>query len=163
MSMVPSGPTRRPDGAAFIIAVLLAGLGLLLIREGYSVPDKSGYAGVGSGGLPKFIGWGLIALAAGHVVTGLRGGLGARQEQHVVPVLWIVAGLMLQLLLLRPLGFSIASGLLFACTAAGFGKTKLYFTLPIGIGAAFVIYGVFDQILRLKLPGGVLENLIYGG
>lgn len=33
-------------------------------------------------------------------------------------MLWIVDGLALQLILLKPLGFSIASSILFACTAA---------------------------------------------
>lgn len=163
MNREPSGTSRRPDGAALIIAAALAALGALLIWEGARIPEKGGYAGVGSGDLPQFIGWGLLALALGHVFSGLRRGASARTEQHIVPVLWIVAGLALQLLLLKPMGFSIASGLLFACTAAGFGKTRLYFTLPVGIGAAFVVYGVFDQLLRLKLPGGVLENLIFGG
>ncbi len=46
---------------------------------------------------------------------------------------WIVGGLVLQLLLLKPLGFSIATGLLFALTAAGFGKRKLWITIPVGI------------------------------
>ena len=78
-------------------------------------------------------------------------------------MIWIVAGLALQLVLLRPLGFSIASGLLFALTAAGFGKRNLTLTLPIGLGLALQIYGVFDQLLRLKLPAGLLETLIFGG
>ncbi|MGL5361366.1 MAG: tripartite tricarboxylate transporter TctB family protein, partial [Paracoccaceae bacterium] len=75
----------------------------------------------------------------------------------------VIAGLALQLVLLKPLGFSIASGLLFACTAAAFGKRNPLITLPIGIALAFVVYGVFDRLLSLNLPGGVLETLIYGG
>ena len=63
---------RRPDGAAFIIAALLAGLGALLIWQGLVIPDKGGYAGIGSGDLPMFIGGGLIVLAMAHVWKGLR-------------------------------------------------------------------------------------------
>jgi putative tricarboxylic transport membrane protein len=77
--------------------------------------------------------------------------------------LWIVAGLALQLVLLRPAGFSVASGLLFAFTAAGFGKRNLALTVPIGVALSLLIYGVFDQLLKLKLPAGLLENLIFGG
>jgi putative tricarboxylic transport membrane protein len=71
--------------------------------------------------------------------------------------------LALQLILLKPLGFSIASGLLFTCTAAAFGKRNLTLTLPIGIGFAFLVYGIFDQLLQLNLPAGFLETLVFGG
>lgn len=160
---------RRPDGAAFIVAAGLAALGALLIWQGGTIPDKGGYAGIGSGAMPKFVGAGLVALAAGHIVTGLRQSAGQAsgeppyERQLLLPVLLIIAGLGLQLVLLKPLGFSLASGILFACTAAAFGKRNLALTLPAGIAFAFVVYGVFDQMLRLNLPAGMLENLIYGG
>ncbi|MGL5009328.1 MAG: tripartite tricarboxylate transporter TctB family protein, partial [Paracoccaceae bacterium] len=117
-----AGTGRRPERAAFIIAAGLAALGALLVWQGGMIPDKGGYAGIGSGGMPKLIGWGLIALAAGHIVMGLSGGAEPREEQRIAPVLLIILGLALQLVLLKPLGFSVASGLLFACTAAAFGK-----------------------------------------
>jgi putative tricarboxylic transport membrane protein len=154
---------RRPDGAAIFIAFGLAALGALLIWEGFSLPDKGGYAGVGSGGLPKFVGFCLLALALGHVITAIRVGGPAHLRPQFVPVLWLIGGLVLQLILLRMAGFSIASGLLFACTAAGFGKRNLAVTIPIGVGLSLLIYGVFDQLLKLKLPSGLLETLIFGG
>jgi putative tricarboxylic transport membrane protein len=154
---------RRPDGAALFIAFGLAVLGSVLIWQGFSIPDKGGYAGIGSGGLPKFIGFGLIGLALCHVVTALQVGGPAQIRPQYVPVLWVILGLVLQLILLRLAGFSIASGLLFACTAAGFGKRNLALTVPIGVGLSLLIYGVFDQLLKLKLPAGFLETLIFGG
>ena len=163
MTVSPNATERRPNGAAFIIAAALAALGTVLIWQGGSIPDKGGYAGIGSGDLPKFVGYGLLLLAAGHVLSALRASTGAQPRPRFAPVIWIVAGLALQLVLLRPLGFSIASGLLFALTAAGFGKRNLTLTLPIGLGLALLIYGVFDQLLRLKLPAGLLETLIFGG
>ena len=39
---------------------------------------------------------------------------------------------MLQLLLLKTAGFSIATGLLFAFTAKGFGRGPLWLTIPVG-------------------------------
>ncbi|GLS86089.1 C4-dicarboxylate ABC transporter [Cypionkella aquatica] len=157
---------RRPDGAALIVAAVLAALGLLLIREGFSIPDKAGYAGIGSGGMPKVIGFGMLILSAGHVLAAFRNAKTVAADDvkpQFGPVLWIMAGLLLQLLLLRHAGFAIASGLLFACTAAGFGKRNLALTLPIGIALALLIYGIFDQLLKLKLPAGVLEKLLFGG
>lgn len=154
---------RRPNGAAFIIAALLAALGALLIWQGTAIPDKGGYAGIGSGDLPVFIGAGLLLLALAHVFQGLRQEGPALPRQELPPVLFIVGGLTLQLILLHPLGFSIASGILFACTAAAFGKRNFALTLPVGFCFAFAVYGVFDQLLKLNLPHGFPENLIFGG
>ena len=163
MSEFYTATKRRPNGAAFVVAVALAALGALLIWQGFAIPDKGGYAGIGSGGLPKFVGYGLLVLALCHVVSGVRDAAPSMARPHWTPVFWTIAGLALQVILLKPLGFSIGSALLFACTAAGFGKTKLTLTLPIGLALSLLIYGVFDQLLRLKLPAGVLENLIFGG
>lgn len=84
-------------------------------------------------------------------------------RQNPVPILFIIGGLALQLVLLHPLGCSIASGLLFACTAAAFGKRNFAISLPVGIGFALGVCGVFDQLLKLNLPAGFLETLIFGG
>jgi putative tricarboxylic transport membrane protein len=154
---------RRPDGAAFIIAALLAALGGLAIWQGAVIPDKGGYAGIGSGGMPIFVGACLWALSLTHLWKGLRQRTASPPRQELAPVLFIIAGLALQLVLLQPLGFSIASGILFAMTAAGFGKRNVAVTLPIGIVFALMVFGVFDQLLKLNLPAGILENLIFGG
>lgn len=163
MSGFDPAPGRRPNGAAFIIAAFLAGIGGLLIVQGRAIPDKGGYAGIGSGDAPVFVGACLVALALAHVVTGLRGGAASVPRQQPVPILWIVAGLGLQLALLHTAGFSIASGLLFACTAAAFGKRNLVLTVPVGVVFALAVYGVFDGLLKLNLPAGIPETLIFGG
>lgn len=162
--MTPNGhgTGRRPDGAAFTIAILLAGLGLLLLWDASRMPDKGGYSGVGPDGMPRVIGYCLLALAVWTGISGLKGAA-PRDPQAVGPVLWIIGGLVLQLLLLKPAGFAIASGLLFAFTAAGFGKRKLLFTIPIGIVFALAVYGVFDRVLKLNLPAGPVEMFIFGG
>jgi putative tricarboxylic transport membrane protein len=157
------GTGRRPVGAAFVIAAGLAGLGAILIRESGRIPDKGGYAGIGSGDMPLIIGWLLVGLAVWTAVAAWRGAFVPRPRQQPVPILWMVAGLGLQLVLLKPLGFTIASGLLFACTAAAFGKRNLALTLPVGALLALLVYGVFDRLLQLNLPAGPVENLIFGG
>lgn len=163
MSGTSPATGRRPDGAAFIIAAVLAGLGTLLIWQGSVIPDKGGYAGIGSGHAPVFVGIVLWLLGLTHVWTGLRVGARAVPRQQVAPVLFILGGLALQLILLHPLGFSIASGLLFACTAAAFGKRNFAISLPVGIAFALAVYGVFDQLLKLNLPAGFPETLLFGG
>ena len=74
-------------------------------------------------------------------------------------MLWIVGGLVAQMLLLKPAGFAIATGLLFACAARGFGKGPLWMTVPIGIAISLVIWLIFAGLLNLSLPAGPLEQL----
>ncbi|MEY4984852.1 MAG: hypothetical protein RIR62_3118 [Pseudomonadota bacterium] len=155
--------TRRPDGAAFFIAAGLAALGGLLIWDASRIPDLAGYAGIGPADVPRLIGWGLVLLAIGTVVEGMRGGFDPRPRQQPVPVLWILGGLVGQLLLLHWAGFVLASAVLFAGTAGAFGKRNIAVTLPVGIVFAACVYGVFDRILQLNLPGGPLEMMVFGG
>jgi putative tricarboxylic transport membrane protein len=157
------GTGRSPDGAAFFIAALLAAFGALLLWDASTIPDKGGYAGIGPAAMPKIVGWALLALAAATGVGAFRGRLAEVPRQNPVPLLLIGGGLVLQIALLNVVGFSLATGILFAATAAAFGKRNLLLTLPVGVAFAFGIYGVFDGILQLNLPGGPLETLIYGG
>jgi len=158
-----SGTGRRPDGAAFIIATLLAVFGSVLLWDASSIPDRGGYAGIGPAAMPKVVGWALIGLAAATVAGAFRGRLADVPRQNPLPLILIGGGLAAQIALLNVVGFALATGILFAATAAAFGKRNLLLTLPIGFALALVLYGVFDGILQLNLPGGPLETLIYGG
>jgi putative tricarboxylic transport membrane protein len=157
------GTGRRPDGAAFLVAALLASFGAVLLWDASTLPDKSGYAGIGAAAMPKIVGWGLLALAAATAFQGLKTRLAEVPRQNPVPLLLISGGLAAQIALLHFAGFAIATAILFAATAAAFGKRNLLLTLPIGFALTFAVYGIFDRLLQLNLPGGPLETLIYGG
>lgn len=155
----PGSKERRPDGAALVIAVLLAGLALLIFWKTSQMPAVAQNTAVGPATAPYVISGMLALLAIGHVFTAFRHGMPEREADHVGPMLWIIGGLVLQMLLLKPLGFSIATGLLFACAARGFGKGPLWMTVPMGIVIALAIYLVFGGLLNLSLPAGRLEQL----
>lgn len=156
-------PERRPGWAAFIIAAGLAGLAALLLVDAAGLKQDGGYAGVGPGDVPRIIAYGLLVLAALTAVSGLKGNLPRPPRQAPAPVLWILGGLGLQLVLLHVVGFVISGALLFGMTARGFGQRPLWKAVAVGLVLAFVIYGVFDQLLQLNLPAGPLERLIFKG
>lgn len=156
-------PERRPSWAAFLIAAGLAGLAVLLLIDAAGQKQDGGYAGVGPGDVPRLIAYGLLLLAGFTVISGLRGTLPRPQRQAPVPVLWILGGLGLQLALLHLVGFALSAAILFGFTARGFGQKPLWRNIAIGLGLALVIYGIFDRLLQLNLPGGPLERLIFGG
>jgi putative tricarboxylic transport membrane protein len=157
----PSTETRRPDRAALAIAVFLAALGGLIFWDASRLASAGGYSGIGPATIPFVIAGGLLLLAAWTVFEALRGDFPARDRQEFGPVVWIVGGLALQMLLLKTLGFSIATGLLFAATAAAFGKRKLWMTIPIGILLCLGVWLVFAGLLQLSLPAGPLEHLFW--
>ncbi|MFN4204514.1 MAG: tripartite tricarboxylate transporter TctB family protein [Tabrizicola sp.] len=156
-------PERRPRWAAFIIAAGLAGLAALILIDAAGLKQDGGYAGVGPADVPRLIAWGLLILAGLTIVSGIRGDLPKPPRQAPAPVLWIMGGLLGQLALLHVAGFVVSGAVLFGMTARGFGQRPLWKAVAVGLVLALLIYGVFDRLLKLNLPGGPLERLIFGG
>lgn len=156
-----SANERRPDRAAFIIAVFLFVIAGVMAWDASHLKTIAQYARVGPATVPEVIAFGLFCLGIWTFAEAWRGEFPERETQEVAPVIWIVAGLACQMLLLRVAGFSIATGVLFALTARGFGKRKLWISLPIGIVFSFVVWAIFSQLLQLTLPAGPLERLFF--
>ncbi len=155
----PGSGERRPDSAALVIAAGLAVLAAVIFFETRAMPGGGQHARVGPTTMPYVMAGFLAVLAVGHVLMAFRHGLPPREADRPGPMLWIVGGLVLQLLLLKPAGFAIATGFLFALTARGFGRGPLWMTIPIGIVVSLVIWLIFAGLLRLSLPAGPLEHL----
>ncbi|WJR68619.1 tripartite tricarboxylate transporter TctB family protein [Neorhizobium sp. CSC1952] len=152
---------RRPDGAALAIAAVLVAIAAVIFVDVSRLKGMAGYSQVGPATIPDWIGFALIGLAIWTVVAAFRRDFPEREKQELGPVVWIVAGLAAQMLLLRLAGFSIATGVLFGLTAAGFGKRKLWITIPVGIVLCLVIWLIFAGMLQLSLPAGPLERLFW--
>jgi putative tricarboxylic transport membrane protein len=149
----------RPDRAGLVIAAGLVALAALIVVQTRAMPVAALYARVGPTTFPYVIAGGLALLGVGTAVSALRGGLPAREPDHIAPILWIVGGLLAQMLLLKTAGFSVATGALFALTARGFGRGPIWLSLPIGIAFALIIWIVFALGLSLSLPAGPIERL----
>lgn len=152
---------RRPDRAALIIGVVLGVAGVAMIANTYRAVETISQDPIGPKGYPYMIGAALIGLAIWTVIEALRGDFPERELQNLPPILWILGGLAAQLLLLHAVGFSIATGILFASTAYAFGQRRLYMTIPIGVIFAYFVWVVFAQGLGLGLPAGPLEKLFF--
>ena len=150
---------RRPDRAALVIAVLLilASIGIAVSTSGTGA--VAGYSPVGPKTFPYIIAGALFILGLFTAIAAFRGDVPEREPQAFGPMGWIVGGLVVQMLTMKTVGFSIATGLLFAATARGFGRGPLWFTVPVGIVFAFVIWVIFAKGLQLTLPAGPLERL----
>lgn len=154
------GARRRPDRAALVMAAALAGVGALITWSTYSMGGAASYSRIGPTVFPYAIAAAFFVLAVWTVFAALRNDFPEREPQKFGPIVWIVGGLAGQMLLLNIVGFSIATGLLFAATARGFGRGPLWLTIPIGIALSFAVWLVFSKGLQLTLPAGPLERLI---
>lgn len=150
---------RRPDRAALVIAAALAVVALVIAWSTANMGGAASYARIGPTTFPYVIAFGLFVLAICTAYEAWRGDFPQREEQNLPPMLWIIGGLAAQMLLLKTVGFSIATGLLFAATARGFGKGPLWLTVPLGIVLALAIWFIFAKGLQLALPAGPLERL----
>lgn len=151
---------RRPDRAAMAIGVGLAAIAALVAWNASSLRQGGGYSGISPATFPYVVAAGLAVLAALTIVAGLRGTFPERDDDAHAPILWIVGGLAAQMILLSSAGFSVATGLLFAAAAKGFGRGPLWMTVPLGILLSFAIWLIFTQLLELSLPAGPLEKLV---
>lgn len=157
---VPSPNTeRRPDWAALVIALLLAAIAIVIVIDVQRVVGIATYSRIGPAVFPYGVATGLTALAAWTAVAAWRGDFPERPPIEAPPVLWIIAGLLAQVLLLNTAGFAIATGMVFAFTARGFGRGPLWLTIPIGAAFALALYLAFTKGLQLSLPAGPVERL----
>ncbi len=163
MTIGSSKPERRPDGAALVIAAILAGIAIIIFWQTSQMRVPPIQQRMGPTVFPYVVATGLFLLAIGTVVSAMRNGFPERSKDDYGPIFWIVGGLIGQILLLSTAGFSIATGVLFAFTAKAFGRGPLWKTIPIGTVFAFVVWFAFAKGLQLSLPTGVLERLLTTG
>jgi putative tricarboxylic transport membrane protein len=148
-----------PDRAVLVIAGLLTLAGIAIGLATYYTEDRAGYSPVGPRTVPFILAGALVVLGIFTAIAGFRGTFPKREKQDIPPMLWLIGGLAVQLLTMKTIGFSLATGLLFAAVARGFGKGPLWKTIPIGIVFSFVIWFIFAKGLKLTLPAGPLESL----
>jgi putative tricarboxylic transport membrane protein len=152
---------RRPDWAALVIAAVLVIMAGVIFFDVSRLRDMGGYSQVGPATVPDWIAFALVGLAVWTVFAAFRRDFPEREKQEIKPVVWVVAGLIAQMVLIRFAGFSIATGCLFGLAAAGFGARRIWISIPIGIVICFAIYWLFAVMLQLSLPAGPLEKLIH--
>ncbi|BCH20242.1 tripartite tricarboxylate transporter TctB family protein [Mesorhizobium sp. L-8-3] len=153
-------PAVRADRAALVVAGALALVAVVIAWSTATMGGAVNYARIGPTTFPYIIAAALFILAIWTVFAALRGDFPEREEQAIAPIVWIVGGLAAQMLLLKLAGFSIATGLLFAATARGFGRGPLWFTVPLGILLSGLVWLIFARGLSLALPSGPFEQAL---
>jgi len=159
------GPHRlRPAVGETIIAAGVLVLAAVVFWQTAIIPVSPIYAKVGPTVVPYITALGLAGLGLLLLYSALTGGWQPDEEKDVAPdrvaLLWIVAGLALNVLLISTGGFTIASIVLFVCVARGFGSKAILRDAAIGAAFALIAYFGFAQTLGINIGAGLVENAL---
>jgi hypothetical protein len=159
----PAGRPRPAIGETIIGAGVLA-LAIVMFWQTMSIPVSPIYAKVGPTVVPIITAFALGMLGILLLIDAWRGGWQPQEEKEVAPdraaLLWIVAGLVLNVLLIGSAGFTIASVILFVCVARGFGSKAIVRDALIGAAFALIAYIGFAQTLGINIGSGLVESAI---
>jgi putative tricarboxylic transport membrane protein len=156
-----AGSTR---GAALPEIVLGAGVvaaAAVALWQASLVPVSPLYSKVGPTVFP-YLGAAMLGVLGILLVwQGLRGGWQPQDEKDV-PLDWralgvVGAGLLANVVLIKPLGFTLASMVMFTLIAWGFGSRRPWIDAPIGLVLALAAYFGFAGGLGVNIGKGPFE------
>lgn len=121
------------------------------------------YATVGPSFFPTIVTVFMLMCGAGLVVAAMRGGWAHDQDGTITEwgsLFYVMIGLILNAALIDRIGFILASTIMFALIARGFGSTQWIRDTAIGFALAAISYVGFDRVLGYKIGTGLIESLI---
>ncbi len=148
---------------------LLIGLGMLacsaaVLWQTMAIPVSPLYSKVGPTVFPYITTAGLFVLSLLLIVTAVRGGWQPDEEKETATdwkaMAFVVAGLLANLFLIKPLGFTAASVVMFTLICYGFGSRHPIRDALIGLVLALAAYFGFAKALGVNIGAGVIEKLL---
>jgi putative tricarboxylic transport membrane protein len=164
-SRLSGSPARLgPAKGELLVAIGVFAMAIIVLQQAWSIPVSPLYAKVGPTIVPVIAGLGLLLFGAALLVSAMRGGWQPDEEKALridqVGLGWVLAGLGLNVLTIGPLGFTIASILLFVCVTRGFGSRQIVRDAGIGAAFALIAYLGFAKTLNINIGAGLVENAI---
>lgn len=153
-----------PDRADLGVGLFVLGLGGVALWQAAAIPASPLYSQVG----PKVVPYGVAAVLAllglGLSAQALRGGWSWTLEEvrEAPPTNWralglLGAGLLANLVLIVPLGFSLAAAVQFVLVAAAFGSRRLLRDAALALVLCLTVWFGFVELLGVNIGAGVLE------
>lgn len=163
---------RSPGGVAvpeLLLAIGVIALGLFFGLGALAINVSPGYARVGPRAFPIAIAAGLIAAGAWLAADALRGkraqpaeeeDADADQPTDTRALATLVVALVVNILLMDLAGFVVASTALFWLGARAFGSRRWLRDALVGLALSVAAYLIFNRLLGLTLPAGVLRGIL---
>jgi putative tricarboxylic transport membrane protein len=154
------------------VSAFLFALGILVLIETTQIASNATQRGsIGPKAFPITIGLGLLILAVVHAVDVLRGGHGEMEAGEDIelgaPADWktvgyVVGAFCLNILLIERIGWPLSGALMFVVAARGLGARSPVRDVAVALALSFGSYLLFNDVLGLTLPAGVLEGVLGG-
>ncbi|GGJ27414.1 tripartite tricarboxylate transporter TctB family protein [Neoroseomonas lacus] len=149
------------------VGLTVTALGLLTVWLTWVIPVTPVYAVVGPKLVPAVVAGALVVLGLLLSVVAMRGGW-SRDLSEVVDsgpaniraLGWLGGGMVLNLVLIEPLGFSIGAAVQFVCTARAFGSRAPLRDAVIALAVSLGAFFLFVEALGVNIGAGVLEGAI---
>jgi putative tricarboxylic transport membrane protein len=131
--------------------------------EGTTITAGFGYDTVGPRAVPYMIAAGLFASGLSILWPAVRGGAPGEMPagRNWIAVAAISAALILQMLLVQPLGWILTSTVAFAVVARVFGRSNMLQNLLFGLVLASATFALFNFGLGFRLPVGRLVEKLF--
>ncbi len=171
----PEGGTRTDPQLSFlgprIFAAAILAFGLFVLFGTFQISGRQGFSPEGPRFFPLIVAVGLLIFGALFLIsTTLRRDryLGEKAAAEGAATHWpttglVVAILIVYALLLDPLGYIVATALLFPTEAYVLGsreRRSLLRNFAIGVVLGTVVYFSFTELLGVRLPDGLLDPLL---
>jgi putative tricarboxylic transport membrane protein len=151
---------RKPDRAAIAIAVFLLIVAVVTAWDA-SVLQLAPTYGLGPKMMAYVVAAGMSIIAVANLVLAWRGDFPERESYNPKAIVLILGGFAALIAIIAfGGGFIPATAVLFAATAAAFGRKAVVTDLIIGAVLGFAVYLLFDKLLTLSLPAGPIERLL---
>ena len=171
----PEGEARTDQQPGYlgprIFAVALLAFGLFVLFGTFQLSGREGLSLSGPRFFPLVVAVGLLVFGTLFLIsTTLRRDryLGEKAAAEGVATDWSTTGLIAAILvvyafLLDPLGYIVATALLFPAAAyvlGSRGRRKVLRNLAIGVVLGVVVFFSFTELLGVRLPDGLLDPLL---
>jgi putative tricarboxylic transport membrane protein len=155
--------TRRA-APEFLIGFGLLAVAAAVLWQTWAIPVSPLYSKVGPTVFPYMTATGLAVLAMLLIVAAARGGWQPDEEKET-PTDWkalafVVAGLIANVVLIQPLGFTAASVVMFVLVCHGFGSRRPLRDGLIALVLALAAYFGFARALGVNIGAGYIENVL---
>jgi putative tricarboxylic transport membrane protein len=151
-----------------LLGAALVALGAVVLWHIQGFPPMPGQK-FGPAWFPGLIAGGLIVCGALLVAARLRAATSepllalpewSRRARPVASVASVIAGLVLYIFVVDTLGFHITAGALLLAWSRLLGASWRL-ALPVSIAATVVIHLAFYKLLKVPLPWGLLERVVF--
>jgi putative tricarboxylic transport membrane protein len=162
---VTTTPEPKRRRAEILLALGVLALAATVGWETAMIPVAPAYARIGPSAFPAGVALGLALLGTVLLWQAATGRWTVEESAEEAGPIdwraigWLLLGLVLNVALIQPLGFTIASTLLFVCVARAFGSTRLPRDVAVAFVLAAVAYVGFDRVLGVEIGTGLLESL----